>query len=81
MSKPSYDDLVGLMDAEFDNFNGVGGGVSYILDAARINADDTMREGTDQSWEDIAIATVEDQLCFCKDAAVVSWFVKHGVKF
>lgn len=81
MTKITYDDLVGLMNAELDCGNGLGAEVSYLLDAARVNADDTMREGTDQTWEAIAIATLEEQLCYHKDEVVKAWFVGHGIKF
>lgn len=81
MAKTTYDDLVGLMNAELDCGNGLGAEVSYLLDAARVNADDTMREGTNQTWEAIAIATLEEQLCYHKDEAVKAWFIGHGVKF
>ncbi len=82
MAKVTYNDLVALADAELDtSYYGLGGEVSYLLDAARVNADDTMREGTDQSWEAIAMATIEMQLCYHKDEVVKAWFVGHGVKF
>lgn len=83
MSKTTYDDLVSLMNAEFNCFpNGsFAGEISYLLDAARINADDTMQEGTDQSWEAIAMATIEMQLAYSKDKAVQDWFANNGVKW
>lgn len=55
MAKVTYDDLVGLAQAELElcNRDTIGPEVDYILDAARVNADDTMREGTDQTWESL----------------------------
>ena len=83
MAKVTYDDLVGLAQAELDlcSRDGIGSEVDYILDAARVNADDTMKEGTNQSWEAIAIASIEEQLCYHKDEAVKAWFVGHGINF
>lgn len=85
MAQVSYDDFIGLMNAEFNSFpdGSLGGEISYILDAARINADDTMKEGTDQSWEAIAMATLEQQCCYAEkhQMEAVAWFVSHGLKF
>ena len=53
-------------------YNAIGG-------ARRIR--ELKNEGTDQTWEAIAIATLEEQLCYHKDEVVKAWFVGHGIKF
>lgn len=83
MTKVAYEDLTKLADAELDCLRGLGKRVDEVLDSARINADDTkyLEKNEDQSWEYIAMSTIEEILSFSSDKEVQDWFIGHGVRF
>ena len=58
--------------------------VDYIIDSARINADDTILEGnaTESDWERLFIGTIGSQLSTGEyDRHVVGFFTKRGITY
>jgi len=55
--------------------------VDQELDAARVNADDTVFvERVSEDWAAMFKGTLMDALAFCKDQRVIDWFAKHGIR-
>jgi hypothetical protein len=58
--------------------------VDYVIDSARINADDTILEGnaTESDWERLFIGTIGSQLSTGEyNRHVVGFFIKRGVEY
>jgi hypothetical protein len=81
--KISWNGLMNLVDADFDCVTGdcLGSRIDNVLDQACINADDTMKEGTHQTWDAIAIATIESILAYSNDTEVQNWFKNNGISY
>lgn len=58
--------------------------VSYMLDAARVNADDTVyvdKSAPESDWHRIAMDSLESACAYSRNSDAVSWFLAHGVTF
>lgn len=61
--------------------------VSYMVDCARVNADDTAVEnGFDcesLEWHRVAMDSLEQTCAYAEphQKKAVAWFIRHGVKF
>lgn len=57
--------------------------VSYMVDAARVNADDTVKDVESPEWHRIALDTLEMLCAYAtiEQSEAVAWFIAHGVTF
>ena len=54
-----------------------------VVETARVNADDTVRDGDatpdDRGW--LFLGSIQTKLSFCDNARVRAWFAARGVTF
>jgi len=64
--------------------NGLSHRVGYLIDSARINADDTIytdKAAPEAQHGKIAVSSLEMLLCSCTDEEVCAWFRKQGFRW
>jgi hypothetical protein len=52
-----------------------------VLSDAAINADDTVREGSTEAWDAIALASIAYTSSFTEDRKVQAWFQRRGYEW
>ena len=65
-------------------YEGLANRVGYLVDAARVNADDTVyleKTVDEDQFDKIAVASLEGLLCSCTDEEVCAWFRKQGFRW
>lgn len=58
--------------------------IKCVCDSARQNAEDTIyteKAATEDKFDEIALATLESNLCYCEDHDVCAWFAENDVKW
>ena len=54
-----------------------------VVETARVNADDTVRDGdaSPDDWGWLFLGSIQTQLAFCESARVRAWFATRGINF
>ncbi len=58
--------------------------VKCMVDFAELNAHETIyleKAATADRFDELALATLESNLCYCEDHDVCEWFAKNDVAF
>jgi len=58
--------------------------VQYMVDCAWQNAHDTIhvdKAASEDDFDDLAMASLESNLCFCEDYEVCKWFTENDVDY
>jgi hypothetical protein len=65
-------------------YSGLGKRVRDMVDSASLNAHETIhleRAEVVENFYDLAMRTLESNLCYCEDFEVCQWFAENDVKY
>lgn len=65
-------------------YMGLGQRVRNMVDSAAENANETIyvdKAATSEEFDELALRTLESNLCYCSDFEVCRWFAENDVKY